>query len=311
MRLFFYGKDQRLEKAYASLESLFASALEKLKTGNINLSKEEDSSVKLFMVFQWNRTPEAVEKIDEFMTQSLKELVKNSSMFDSKIKSHIDYLKMKLTQPHDFLFGTSMDIAYTLADLKLSLIENKDETFVIGQSPVCVLNPLLYEIKYEYGLSGLGEKGAVVLMPISPRYIVVLYDSLSYRLIKENGIIVPSEKDINLFNYCQFLKTTECIYFKKGNIKEFIKLNAKSKSFREDIAAYARRVNISDDNKKYAIFTSYKDFPFPQIFDCIKIKECAFMSKMEPMFDVARPAVRVIQTQIDNLKQSRRIKKNN
>ena len=58
---------------------------------------------------------------------------------------------------------------------------------------------------------------------------------------------------------------------------------------------------------------SYNDFPFPQEIDCIKIKECAFMTKMDPFFDVERPAVREIRLRKDKNHEwiNERMKKNN
>ena len=41
-----YGSDQKLEKFYSKLESVAAMCLNKLNTGNINLSKEEHWYIK-------------------------------------------------------------------------------------------------------------------------------------------------------------------------------------------------------------------------------------------------------------------------
>lgn len=296
---FYYGKDQRLEKAYGIIESTFASALKKLITGNICLSDEEDAAVRVFMVFQMNRTPEAVNRTNSFITESMKELVRNSTL-ENSIKDHIDDFTVSLTQPHDFLFNTSLDIAYTVSDLKLGLIENVEKSFVIGQSPVYVLNPFLQAIDYKGGKIGLGVKGAIVLMPVSPKYTVILYDSRVYGFEKQNKLIKPSKEDIYKFNLCQFLKTNDCVYFSdKIEGIDFNKLSRESENYRNEQVAISNKINLSKDNKKYLIWTGYKPFPFMQVFDCIRIREYAYMTRLGPYNDIERPAVKSIRLQKD------------
>lgn len=296
---FYYGKDQRLEKAYSILESNFSSALRKLATGNIYLSDEEDASVRVFMVFQMNRTPEAVNRTNSFITESMKELVRNSTL-ESSIKDHIDDFTVSLTQPHDFLFNTSLDIAYTVSDLKMGLIENVENSFVIGQSPVYVLNPFLQAIDYNGGKMGLGVKGAIVLMPVSPKYTVILYDLLVYGFEKHNKLIRPSKDDIYKFNLCQFLKTNDCVYFSdKIEGIDFNKLSRESENYRNEQVAISNKINLSKDNKKYLIWTGYKPFPFIQNFDCIHIREDAYMTRLGPYNDIERPVVKSIRLQKD------------
>ena len=117
---YFYGEDQRLETAYSILESNFASALRKLINGNTDLTNEEDAAVRVFMVFQLNRTPEAVKRTNSFMSETMKGILRSDSRLKKSIKEHIDDFEITLTQPHDYLFGISLDIAYTVSDLKLS-----------------------------------------------------------------------------------------------------------------------------------------------------------------------------------------------
>ena len=301
---YFYGEDQKLENAYSQLENLFSSALRKLKKGNIELTPEENSSVRLFMIFQLNRTPEAIQKMNSFMNEMTKELLRNNSMVSEEVKEHIDDFNVCLKQPHEYLFALTMEISYTVSDLKLGLIENKDETFVIGKSPVFVLNPFLYELNYQNSLMGLGVKGAMVFMPISSKYIVVLYDSFSYKFNKKNGIIIPTINDINKFNLCQFFKTQDCVYFKKATIETLIELNNKSIDFRYKKEASSKRIDISNDKKKYLISTEYKQFPLEQKFDCIFITERAFNQRLSIYKSIERPTITAYRLEIESHKDN-------
>lgn len=304
---YFYGEDQRLENAYSQLESLFSSALRKLKKGDIELTPEEDSSVRLFMIFQLNRTPEAIHKMNSFMNEMTKEIFRNNSMLPEELKEHLDDFKVCIKQPHEYLFALTMEIAYTVSDLKLGLIENKDETFIIGKSPVFILNPFLYALNYQKGLMGLGVKGAMVFMPISPKYIIVLYDSFAYKFNKKNGVIIPTNSDIYKFNLCQFFKTKDCVYLKKAKIEDLIKLRNESIEFRNKKEANSKRINISNDQKKYLIWTEYKQFPLEQRFDCIFITERAFIQRLSIYESIERPAITAIRLEMEkyeNLKKN-------
>ena len=299
---YFYGEDQRLETAYSILESNFSSALRKLVNGNTTLTNEEDAAVRVFMVFQLNRTPEAVKRTNSFMSETMKEILRSDTTLKKSIKEHIDDFYVTLTQPHDYLFGISLDIAYTVSDLKLSLLENSNENFIIGKSPVFVLNPFLYELKYDGGLMGIGSKGAVILMPISPRYTVILYDSAVYNCKKTNGKIIPSILDIQKFNYCQFLKTTDCVYYVNANVSELKKMNSDSDNYRHTKDAFSKKIKVSKDEKKYFIWTSYKQFPITQQFDCIRLREIAYRNRLGPINSIERPALTAFRLQNERMK---------
>lgn len=298
---YYYGEDQRLENAYSILEGNFASALKKLINGDTDLTNEEDAAVRVFMVFQLNRTPEAVKRTNSFMSETMKEILRSNTTLEKSIKEHIDDFYVTLTQPHDYLFGISLDIAYTVSDLKISLLENPDETFIIGKSPVFVLNPFLYELKYDGGLMGIGSKGAVILMPISPRYTVILYDSIVYNCKKTNGKIIPSNTDIQKFNYCQFLKTTDCVYYFKADVSELKKMNSDSYKYRNTDDAFSKKINVSKDEKKYFIWTSYKQFPIIQQLDFIRLRESAYRNKLGPFNSIERPTLAALRLQNEKM----------
>ena len=84
---YYYGEDQRLETAYSILEGNFASALRKLINGHTDLTNEEDAAVRVFMVFQLNRTPEAVKRTNSFMSETMKEILRSATTLEKSIKA--------------------------------------------------------------------------------------------------------------------------------------------------------------------------------------------------------------------------------
>ena len=103
-----------------------------------------------------------------------------------------------------------------LFDLKVSLLKNNSEQSVLlGQHPAIITNPFLYEKKWTGSKQGLALKGTLILLPISPKYVIALYDRQRYSLtdFAKTKIGILSQKDINKINLFQFCYTTDCIYF--------------------------------------------------------------------------------------------------
>ncbi len=94
------------------------------------------------------------------------------------------------------------DISYSLIegmylmDFKTALLEAPDGfEFILGDNPVCILNPLGFVRQFP-----LYAHGTMFIMPYSPDRAFCLYDSSAYKLRKTDDRIVLSEDDVERIN---------------------------------------------------------------------------------------------------------------
>ena len=285
---YLYGEDQFLEKVYSQLESKVSPLLRKINCNDLDLSNEEKAWIQTFVLFQNFRTPEASLKIQDLTKGLLKEVPQLAEKYGNNIHGF----------PNNFyfLFKMASESIYTIADLRIDVLTAAPESyFIIGEHPVIVLNPMLYERKWMSGKGSISAKGAIVLLPISDKKTLILYDHEMYRLKKRNGQIVISDSDVELLNYCQFLLSSDCIYSKFPFNQKFIKMTEESKEFRESSKMMTDVFKIANPPKKHRqelLIMHSRDLPIKQKFDFLSMTEFSAYYIPGPSMDVQREFIK-------------------
>ncbi|MDT4761848.1 DUF4238 domain-containing protein [Sphaerochaeta sp. PS] len=284
-RQYLYGKDQKLESRFSKIEGSVAPLISKLCAEELKLTEEDDSYLKLFIVTQMFRTPTMVSQLNEF-ANSFKDLFD----LDSKFKDTLDEanlcsndISISITDPYKFFFLDIKEYFFMIKDLHFVLIQApRTQEFLMGEHPVILLNPYLFEKKYNGSKQALGQKGTVIIMPISPQKAVVLYDKSRYRILKGSQI---SEDDVNKLNYCQFLKTKDCVYFSNFmDIEKLREFTIKSATFRHGKKLLQESL-VEKKNSKGIIIEKLTrkgtiDLPIIQRFNFIRLLENAFLNEI-------------------------------
>jgi len=226
-----YGTDQLLEKSFETIETLSAAAIRKIRALDINLPLEEQEYLKYFVVFQRNRTPNAMKDYEENMEKQIKHFGSHLK----KVAPHLDKFRVKLTHPYHELFLLARDYYVSISDLKIAILHNtSDLPFVIGEHPVVILNPFLELRGWKGSKLGLALKGACIVLPISSDVGLLLFDRTHYRLIGPNNIALVDEHDARVLNECQYLQTGDCVYMRSTENQELCRtLNNSSIQYRE------------------------------------------------------------------------------
>lgn len=285
---YLYGEDQFLEKVYSQLEDKVSPLLRKINCNVLSLTNEEKAWIQTFVLFQNFRTPEASLNIKNLTKGLLNEVPQLAQKYGDNIHGF----------PNNFyfLFKIASENTYIIADLRIDVLTAPFGCYyIIGEHPVIVLNPLLYEKKWMSCKESIASKGAIVILPISYRKALILYDHEMYRLKKRNGQIIISENDIELLNYCQFLYSSNCIYTKFSFNQEFIKMNKESKEFRESPKMITEVLKIANSPKKHRqelIIMHPKDLPIQQKFDFLSMTEFSAYYIPGPSMDVQREFVK-------------------
>ena len=143
---YLYGPDQILENYFGLFESSSASIINELSGGHVNLANEEIDLVKLFIVLQKHRTPYSSALLNGQMDSFFKEVYKKEPM----VRNHIDDFKIRYTDPYKFLFSLAIELSPALDDLQIGLLNSGgNNSFIIGEHPVVILNPYLSVLQNE------------------------------------------------------------------------------------------------------------------------------------------------------------------
>jgi len=280
-RHYLYGMDQKLEKFYEQLEGNTASVIRKLSTGFLYLNNEENLHLKLFIHYQMNRTPGNV----ELFNNSIESIIKNMASYNKKLKNHLNEFAIGINNPYMFLFRLATKALHVIMNLRIGLLGSSNKKpFIIGQNPVVRLNPFLKAKNWQWSTQGLILKGIMIIMPISPQFSVIMYDSLCYTLINKYPNWIISDNDIDLLNYLQYLNTKECIYFSYDpDITYFNSISDKTKNFRNDVKVKLNLLSkrVKDDGEIEEIINSgLKEYPIEQNFNFYSLKYDAYMKQI-------------------------------
>lgn len=290
-----YGADQELEGAFEILETNTSPALDKLRSGNLQLTPQELGFLLCFVVFQRNRTPQQAKQFEE----SFNLMVKNLASHDSKLKNHLDDFTVGLNDPYRLLFQMSVSMVENLADLRLGLLQAPSgEQFVLSEHPVVVVNPFLHLKNWPASKQGPGVKGAAIVLPISSEYAVLLYDPLRYKFFSQSGVATLSVADLTELNKCQFLQTEDCIYF-SGSISQnhLTKLAEETKVYRNctkaTLQVYPANVNKKGKGRRSELIQIGSEaLPISQNFDFLGIRRAEWEKPLGNTMDVSREAVK-------------------
>jgi hypothetical protein len=288
-----YGSDQNLEECLTTIETRVSVIINRvILTEDVSLTPEEDMILRHFVNLQINRTPEKISG----MQGQFDKMMKVAFRHDPRIKNHLDEFTIEINSPYHFMIAVALKVSPALFDLKVSLLKNgSEEDIVIGQHPAVVTNPLLYLRKWPGSRQGIGSKGAVILLPISPKHVVALYDRKRYGLRNFERTGTLSSSDVDKINMLQFCYTTDCVYFcDTGKKIEFDGYKERTEEFRatdknivstfEGIQEKSRRSEI--------IMATTKEPPIRPIFDFIDPKVIAMREDLGPTMDISREGIR-------------------
>jgi hypothetical protein len=143
--------------------------------------------------------------INEMTDQFIKYLVK--PQFEQKFPDgDMSGISITLNDASNIAVQTAVSSFTLLADMGWLLVAaNESDEFITGDTPVIFANPFLKQVN---GLSntGLTTKGLLVILPLSPRLALILFDKAVYRLHGKQTqptFTFATSKDIEQLNILQ------------------------------------------------------------------------------------------------------------
>ena len=283
-----YGSDQNLEKCFWTIETRVSSIVNRIiQAEGISLAPEEDIILKHFVSLQINRTPGKISG----MQSQFDKMMKVAFRHDPRIKDHLNEFTIEMSSPYHFMFAIAFKITPALFDLKVSLLKNdSEEDILIGQHPAVVTNPLLYLKNWPGSRQGIGSKGALILLPISPKHVLALYDRKRYG---RTGAL--SKSDVDKINMLQFCYTTDCVYFCDTVKKiDFNGYKERTEEFRVSDKNIVMTFKGRQEKRKRSeiIMTGSEEPPIRPLFDFIDPKVIAMREDLGPTMDISREGIR-------------------
>lgn len=203
---YFYGQDDTLESAIQSVEHAYSSAIRAILARNYNLTDEHRQTIRLFWLLQYLRTEAASKRAVEVANDMASIIDPSEQSFRIQIKEAV--------QDAMQTFAEEMD---SVSDLKVCLLKNRTSMpFVTSDDPAVLTNRWHFVNPQKTGLSfGINSAGALMLLPLSPEVICIMYDGDMYSIPNNNGWSeIRNVNDIYALNQHQFLNCRANIFIR-------------------------------------------------------------------------------------------------
>jgi hypothetical protein len=220
---FFYGVDGVLEEKLADVETQVSELINKIVTDRRLPSSPSEGMRLLFMfvMYQADRTKATATDVEA----TLNRLATATFQDDAQRKEVIENAPWTLSGPAAFALETLTPSLPLILDLRAKLILNTTEhEFMTSDNPVIRYNQF-YEYRRRPG-SGAGWSlpGLQIFLPLSPKILLMLFDSDVYNVGRDNEetVLVDRTGDVNWLNGLQFLRADENIYIPSNVTEEHI-----------------------------------------------------------------------------------------
>ena len=210
---YFYSKNQNVEDALAEIERLCMLAFHKLDNNNdYNLHEVERLNILTYVMMQLGRTVFMSERLSDDVNEMSLEIFKRCTGME-QVDPHLEF---RFDEPSLFSLSVYAGMVVNMADLsfKLVCIDSKCEsTFISSDCPAFIINPYFDFLGYA-GVKILGYKGVCIMMPLTPRLLILFYDSSVYKIGNRKGKVMISEsKEIETINMLIANEANELLVF--------------------------------------------------------------------------------------------------
>lgn len=228
---YFYSKNLKIEDAISKLEAFANEAINCVLANpyDSKLSEKNKDALYVFVIIQLGRTLSQTKKleaaIDALSKETLRKIVEKDreSGRDEYVEltdEILESVRIGLTEPGLFAIGNFARIVNLCRDLKCKVIINKTAIpFITSDNPVCLTNQFLDKMKVD--TNGLGQRGLLLLMPLSPMVAILYYDSQVYKVgsISKQYVEITDKNEIEKINKMVASQADEILIILNGTEK--------------------------------------------------------------------------------------------
>lgn len=214
---YFYGKDNEVETFMAErIEGSASKVLDKIVDGDFNIVDEDVLTLHRFVLSLFCRTPEASERVSEFVNSQLESMVReflSLNGFDPEEASagRFNFYQERLASR---ITVQGVLDAVILGDLEYHIIKNDSTSeFYISDHPVFIYNWLYRDLKHP-GVTSITATGLQIFLPLSPQITLCLYDPKVYKYGQKSLVTcISKDEDIEILNSFQVINSNSIIGF--------------------------------------------------------------------------------------------------
>ena len=255
---FFYGKDGIIENNLSNIEGQLATLINTII--NHKILPQKDSFLHIVLLTFVGLTDIRNPVFINFLKDSLESAMKKEIL---ELDPNADIEKLIRKINHDeaieMAFSGLKPIIENTVDLDFKLLINKTEIpFISSDFPVVKYNKFLEMKKWKHGKTGYSNTGLKIFIPLSPEIIIVLYDSMIYKVgyKKKHYLEINDKNEINQLNTLQVLNCTNTLFFNEKCTENYLTELVKN-------ASKYNKANQVISNSSYLI----KDDENPQEID--------------------------------------------
>ena len=204
---YFYGKDLALETAFQSIEGRYARVLATLQVRGV-LSSDDLQFLRDFAYLQYLRTEAAF----DFRRRTMIEMQEVTHRGFDRDPPPLDLSDPAIARE---MIGTFANTKGEIEDLEICILLNATTQPLVTSDDPSVLTNRVHLQRLKEDNFGLISSGAMLYLPLTPRFALLCYDGDAYSLPnRKNGVVsFRKEEDAIAVNALQYLNARENIYF--------------------------------------------------------------------------------------------------
>lgn len=248
-RDYFYGTDEKLEKAIQLIESGYGQALRDLMHSSNSLTDGNKTDFKTFWIFQYLRT--------EAIAMNAVKMVESTGKLADLLPDEFSFGIKEAVQMACGVFADSM---HEIDDLKFCIIKNKTGVpFITSDNPAVLTNKWWFEKNRSPELSfGMRSAGMLALLPLTPKLLFLGYDGDVYSVPHNRGIVeIKNTRDAIALNRYQFLQCVANVYVHDAAeenvlLEQFTDIESARSKVRH-VVHYAQNDRTVGDHTRYVV----------------------------------------------------------
>jgi len=281
---YMYGKNRNIENIISLLEGETKRIFEKIISSK-KIPRKKDSdyiSLLVFVLYQSARTLFAAEQLNDVVNKTFKSILKDKVKFgkpEGITAEYINKITFSFKEPALYNLGIISQIIPLLLDLDCKLIINKTSNeFITSDNPVIRYNK--YYLNDIRGFIGFACKGLLILFPITPRYYLIYYDPIIYKIGGKKlhkPITQLNEHDVDELNILQLINSNKTVYTLNMGKKYFRNIyTTKIQNYRfneKSILKESEYLDRGDGKKSKFIFNIRPSIKYVSTISFIKISK--------------------------------------
>lgn len=210
-RDYFYGKNTTIEKTLGQLEGYF-SALTRRMIETRSIEERDGWHLVQMVALQKARTLRAEEEMNDMMEKFIK-----LAMYGRIDEQALRGVKLSINDAANRNVAQALALSPLMLDLKRLLVINETKVpFVIADNPVVSTNWFAKKHDPRRAM-GLARSGLQMLLPLSPRFALMMHDSNVYTTDSRNNVVsIRRGDDVSALNELQWLNAYRNVYFSPG-----------------------------------------------------------------------------------------------